>query len=195
MQFYQENAKSYSESTFNTDFAKKIFEGMEDLVLMNGKNKTILDIGCGSGRDAAYLTSLGYTVEAYDQSKEMIKEAESLTKLDVFNVGSAQDFDSERQFDLAYSIACLLHLNDLEFEKAILNIFKQLHFGGFLYFTVKEGTGEETDHMGRYFNYFTKEKLETIFEKLGLQLLDISECQDLTRPEVNWLNVMVRKPM
>jgi len=59
MKFYAENSKSYAESTFNTDFAKAVFTGMENIISMTSKEKAILDIGCGSGRDASYLTSLG----------------------------------------------------------------------------------------------------------------------------------------
>lgn len=196
MKFYDENSTSYANSTFNNAFAKTVFSGMEDLVNMNNKKEPILDIGCGSGRDAKHLIDLGYTVHAFDQSPNMIKEAKQLTKLnDVFNVGDAINFESDNTYSLAYSIACLLHLNDEQFELAIKNIFKHINFGGYLYFTVKKGFGDEVDSNGRYFNYFTNEKLQSVFEKLNLHLLDVKENQDLTRPDTIWLNVMVQKPL
>ena len=80
MKFYQENAVSYAESTFNKDFAKAVFSGMESVISMFPKSRAILDIGCGSGRDAEHLSSLGYEVHAFDQSEEMIKAGVSQAK-------------------------------------------------------------------------------------------------------------------
>lgn len=195
MKFYAINSKSYAESTFNEDFAKAVFAGMKKIISVTNKDNPILDIGCGSGRDANYLSSLGYKVHAYDQSPEMINEAKRLTNLEnVFNVGSAQLFHSETKYNFAYSIACLLHLNDLEFELAINNIAKHLNEGGVFYFTLKKGQGEEVDQAGRYFNYYTEEKLKSLFLKLDLFLVNVTENQDLTRPDTTWLNVIVGKP-
>src|SRR3989344_6150469 len=41
------------------------------------KGKKILDAGCGSGRDSAYLTEDGYDVTGIDLSEEMIKIAKT----------------------------------------------------------------------------------------------------------------------
>lgn len=194
MLFYNNNAKSYAESTFNTEFAKTVFLGMEKCLMLNPEDKTILDIGCGSGRDANHLISLGYKVDAFDQSEAMIEQAKSLTGLnDVFHVGSAQNFVANKTYDFAYSIACLLHLDDKEFINAIENIKSHLNDNGQFYFTVKKGIGEELDEAGRYFNYYTIEKLEYVCKKLELLVLDISENPDLTRPDTTWLNVWVQK--
>lgn len=194
MKFYQENAKSYSESTFNQDFAKAVFDGFSYLLVMTSKNKSILDIGCGSGRDANYMTELGFDIDAFDQSSEMIAEAKRLTGLDnVFNVGSAQLFETEKTYDFAYSIACLLHLDDREFGFAIENIAKHMNKNGIFYFTVKKGTGEETDGAGRYFNYYTEQKLRSVFADSSFDFVSVNENQDLTRPDTTWLNVVVRK--
>lgn len=196
MQFYNENAKSYAESTFHEDFAKAIYEGMKDFLNLNCLNAPILDIGCGSGRDAKFLTSLGYKIHAFDQSPEMIEEAKRLTgMLDTFKVGAAHDFETDDSYFFAYSIACLLHLNDEEFEIAINHIFKHLTFGGNFFFTVKKGVGEEVDAAGRYFNYYTEEKLQEVFERLGYHLIDVTEYPDLTRPDTTWLYVLAQKPL
>jgi 2-polyprenyl-3-methyl-5-hydroxy-6-metoxy-1,4-benzoquinol methylase len=195
MLFYDENAESYAASTFNSDFAVAVFEGMKSIVDTLDKEKAILDIGCGSGRDANHLTSLGYTVHAFDQSKEMIQQAESLTGLNgVFNVGSAQAFETSHIYDFAYSIACLLHLNDEEFLNAVTHIASHLNDNGHFYFTVKKGTGEETDAAGRYFNYYNSDKLNRVVEQVdNLNLVEIVENPDLTRSDTTWLNVVLQK--
>lgn len=195
MDFYKKNATAYAESTFSTEFAQAIYNGMKDYLLFNEDNAPILDIGCGSGRDANHLISLGHQVDAFDQSPEMIEEAQRLTGLkDVFKVGSAQDFQTDRQYQFAYSIACLLHLNDDEFQDAITHIFNHIHDGGFFFFTLKKGEGEETDQAGRYFNYYTEDKIQQVFKRLGLFVLDVKEVADLTRPDTAWYYILIQKP-
>lgn len=196
MKYYQENAKQYAGSTFNQEFADAVFSGFEDFLILNQMNQPLLDIGCGSGRDALNLIKKGYSVDAFDQSEEMIKEAKSLTQLNnVFNVGSAQEFKSEKTYSFAYSIACLLHLNDNDFLLAIENIFKHINCGGHFYFTLKKGEGQEIDSNGRFFNYYTNEKICAIFKKLNLNVIDISENQDVSRPDTTWLNILIEKPL
>lgn len=196
MDFYKNNSTAYANSTFNEDFAKAIYEGMEDFLALNVMNTPLLDIGCGSGRDALFLTKKGYTVHAFDRSPEMIEEAKRLTGLDnTFNIGSADDFETEQSYYFAYSIACLLHLNDDEFESAMKHILKHINFGGNFFFTVKKGEGEEVDGAGRYFNYYTEEKIQKITDRLGVYLMDVKEIPDLTRPDTSWLYVLIQKPL
>lgn len=194
MEFYKNNARSYAESTFSSDFAEEIFHGMQSYIIENGKEKTILDIGCGSGRDALFLTNKGYKIKAFDQSIEMIEWARAQTSIDgLFNVGRAQSLTIEEPVDFAYSIACLLHLDNTQFDIAIDNILNNLNTNGKFYFLVKKGIGEETDSNGRYFNYFTKEKLSKIFDDKNIPLLLIEESPDLYRPETIWLKVLIQK--
>lgn len=194
MDFYKNNAESYAQITYNEDFAKAVFEGMKGFLIALNPDEPILDIGCGSGRDAYQIIKQGFNVHAFDQSKEMIEQAKKLTGLEnVFNVGSAQSFKSYSTYNFAYSIACLLHLNDEEFKLAIENIFKHLNTNGCFYFTVKKGDGEEVDNEGRYFNYYTEEKLHSVCSTLGIQVINITENPDLTRPDTTWLNVVLRK--
>lgn len=195
MLFYKNHATAYAESTYQHDFAVTVFDSMSEHLKLNPINETLLDIGCGSGRDANHLVSLGYSVDAFDQSPEMIAEAKRLTGLDnIFNVGSASGFKSDKMYYFAYSIACLLHLNDDEFNHSVKHIMKHIHKGGYFYFTLKEGEGEELDAAGRYFNYYSTEKIKSACCNLGLDLIDIKKQADLTRPDVQWLYVLVQKP-
>jgi len=59
---------------------------------------SILDAGCGSGRDTLYLTSRGYRVTAFDYSPEMVKLAAKLTGQEILQL-SFQDIEFNSQFD------------------------------------------------------------------------------------------------
>ena len=47
---------------------------------LNKETKTILDLGCGTGRHAEILCDKGYIVHGVDRSKEMLEVAESRRK-------------------------------------------------------------------------------------------------------------------
>ena len=66
--FYNKNSQQFFHDTFTVDmgaiyarFLKNLPEGCK-----------ILDMGCGSGRDAYYFHSKGFEVEAFDASHEML---------------------------------------------------------------------------------------------------------------------------
>jgi tellurite methyltransferase len=72
------------------------------------RNSKILDLGCGDGRHAIYLASLGHIVDAIDVSNvgidkvNRIKEKLNLKNLNAI-VGDATDFNFTNTYDLIIS--------------------------------------------------------------------------------------------
>lgn len=73
--YYNLNAKNFIENTQNADMhlAQEAF-----LQLLPG-SASILDFGCGSGRDTKYFLEKGYQVAATDGSAELCRLAGSFT--------------------------------------------------------------------------------------------------------------------
>ena len=73
--YYNLNAKNFIENTQNADMhlAQEKF-----LQLLPG-SASILDFGCGSGRDTKYFLEKGYQVAATDGSAELCRLAGSFT--------------------------------------------------------------------------------------------------------------------
>ena len=71
------------------------------------KNQSILEIGCGEGRDAAYLLAQGYDLLATDASKEAIRYCKD--KLpgfsDNFQVLDCIEDTLAQKFDFVYAVA------------------------------------------------------------------------------------------
>lgn len=98
-------------------------ESEEDLLLRE-RNSTLskylngvevgnaLDLGCGSGSQSFYLSSVGFNCTGIDISQTAIDEGKKLSdKLDMsieFICGDACDFKFDKQFDLITD-SCLLH--------------------------------------------------------------------------------------
>ena len=78
--------------------------------LQESKVKTILELGCGQGRDAIHFAQLGYDVSALDISQKAIKSIEKVkTDLDlttlqpqVHDIAKPLPFPEE-SFDFIYS--------------------------------------------------------------------------------------------
>lgn len=72
------------------------------------RSKTILDVGCGTGRHALELSRRGYKVVGFDLSESLLsrgREKAQAENLDVtFIAGDARTLDFEAQFDVALSI-------------------------------------------------------------------------------------------
>jgi SAM-dependent methyltransferase len=66
---YSVNAEAYVARTASLDLGS-LHDHFLPRIPVGG---TILDAGCGSGRDAAAFAALGYQVHAFDQSPEMVR--------------------------------------------------------------------------------------------------------------------------
>ncbi len=76
--------------------------------------RTVLDIGCGEGKDAVYMAQQGYTVTAFDLAKAGIRKANRLAsergvKLHAY-VDDINTFHTEARFDIVYSSGTLQFL-------------------------------------------------------------------------------------
>lgn len=69
--YYNANAKAFTEGTINVDFSSIQNKFLDRL----DSGATILDFGCGSGRDTRFFLENGYSVEAIDGSEELCKIA------------------------------------------------------------------------------------------------------------------------
>jgi SAM-dependent methyltransferase len=77
---------------------------VHDIVTRFGAGRHLLDIGCGTGRDAGYLAHQGYQVCGLDNSERMISHAAAHHPQVDFVVGDMRAFTLGRTFDV---ITCL----------------------------------------------------------------------------------------
>ena len=72
--YYQNNSSSLANRYESADVTEIQY------LLLNtfAKDKNLLEIGCGSGRDANFMFKNGYDIIAIDGSKNMIKEAKKI---------------------------------------------------------------------------------------------------------------------
>lgn len=93
---------------------------------------TILDIGCGNGRDSIFFSKQGFRVFAFDQSENSINLLKNkYTTNPSFSVADIDKFDfSDYNINIAYARFLLHAISESTFEKLFDNIFDLLPRGG-----------------------------------------------------------------
>lgn len=115
---------------------------------------SILDLGCGPGRDLQYFRSLGHEAVGLDGSKEFVTTARALTGCAVLH----QDFLAmrlpENRFDGVFANASLFHVPSQELPRVLLELWKTLKPRGVLFSSNPRGNNEEGMNGGRYSCFF-----------------------------------------
>jgi SAM-dependent methyltransferase len=93
--------------------------------LADERRRTVLEIGCGPGRDGEAIVAAGFGYTGTDLSPGMV-EAARTAGLDA-RVASATGlpFDDD-SFDAAWSMSMLMHLDDAELDLALAEISRVL---------------------------------------------------------------------
>lgn len=103
------------------------------------RNRTLLDVGCGTGGHAVWFVKKGYRVFGIDRSAEMVSIAKKRYpegKRAEFMVRDISSFSSPRKFDIALSLFHVMgYLTANEgFARSLANIYRQLKKGGLFIF-------------------------------------------------------------
>lgn len=182
-------------------YASKIFEDtveleMEDLrrefLSYLEEGDTILDLGCGSGRDSLAFYEQGYDVTPLDASEEMCKLAEIHTGLEVLQM-TYEEMEFDDVFDGIWGCEALIHVPEKEMPEILEKITDALYKRGVLFLSFREGDFEGF-RGERYFCDYTQERLERILTESGrLEILRIWRGDDKSDPAGKWVNVLAKK--
>ena len=189
LEYYARNFKEFGESTFSVDFSST-----QDRFLSHLPPKaTILDFGCGSGRDTSYFLKKGFSVTATDGSPEMCRTASANTGHEVIRL-LFSELDYRQEFDGIWACASILHLSRTDLEDVFRRMENALKPAGTIYTSFKYGTFEGMRN-GRYFTDFTPESFrEFLARNSKLHITDYWITADVRpgRSEEKWLNLLLR---
>lgn len=135
---------------------------------------TILDAGCGPGRDSAYFSSKGYEVTGIDLSSKFIQIARQTVPKATFTLMDLRRIlFPEQSFDGIWACASLLHLERTEVPAVLAAFYRRLKPGGVLFVQVKEGVGKKLVRDGmlgkkrRFFTYFQPDAVRALLSESG----------------------------
>jgi SAM-dependent methyltransferase/SOS-response transcriptional repressor LexA len=172
----------------------------ERLITAFAKAHKILDVGCGTGRDLAWLLRKGKDAYGVDPSKEMLTAANtSLAKQGLSGQGrlfegALPDLNlfNEAEFDGVLCSAVLMHLPEEKIFDAVYTLRRILRPGGTLLVSVPSVRNDvdpitRRDPDGRLFAELPPPKLQLLFERVGFAVRESTTVSDsLGRAGIEW---------
>jgi len=188
--YYDTHAHQYVKTTVGVDMSDQYAMFLTHLA----PGSSILDAGCGSGRDSLVFKQKGFEVEAFDASEAMVENTRSLAQVPVRKL-LFQDMDYNQQFDGIWACASLLHVPKQELNKVFSLLAQALKPKGFLYCSFKNRE-EDFEKDGRVFTCFTPALMqEFILSQQEFTLIEMKLSTDVRpgRGDEGWVNVVVQK--
>ena len=189
LDYYNYNAEQFYDSTVKVEMESIYAPFLRYLP----EHASILDLGCGSGRDSLAFHQKGYQVDAIDYSETLVSKAQQLTGLPVRHQ-SFYELDEENKYDGIWACASLLHCERQKLPAVLSRILRALKTDGVLYMSFKYGsTDREKD--GRHFTDLNEQQAQALLREVpGFLLLQQWITVD-KRPERSeeWLNILLRK--
>ena len=190
LNYYNSKANSFVADTINVSFTS-LQDTLLELIPPDG---TILDFGCGSGRDTKYFLSKGYSVDAIDGSEELCKIASEFTGILVKHMLFAE-LDETEKYDGIWACASILHVEKDKLPDILEKMTNALKTNGVIYASFKYGEFEGEKN-GRYFTYLTEESFKEVVKNIShitIEKIWITGDVREERGEEQWLNILLRK--
>jgi ubiquinone/menaquinone biosynthesis C-methylase UbiE len=171
---YEASADHYAATRFGfgNDFKELI-----DYFIKSLPGKRVLEIGCGPGRDSKYLSEKGFDVTALDLTKSFLKIAsKNAPKAKVVLMDMRHLDFPEKSFDGIWAAASFIHIPKLEAKKTLMGFRKVLTKEGFMFISVKQGSGEKFfkrdiyNGHERFFTFYTKTEVEELLQSCGFEI-------------------------
>ncbi len=201
----KENKKEETIETYNQS-AKEFAERYDDIVgtrmsdigetfaLVREKNPKVLEIGCGSGKDAQEILKHTNRYTGFDASEAMVELAKKKNPEGTFVVADVEEYAFPKDIDIIFAFASLIHTEKKQLEKVFDAMYKALAPGGLvrLSFKYNEKYKEVTkrDEFGVRTSYlYSKEDIEEFPAQFMMLKGEINKAEGQ-----EWLEVLLEKP-
>lgn len=195
---YDQIAADYVQATSNLQ-PEEEFTTFSQMVVTGN---TVLDAGCGGGRDCRAFAERGFRVIGIDLSIEMLKIARSMAPGCEFQQTDLRNIPlADNSVDGIWCCASLLHLKRKEVRRALLEFRRVLKEGGVCCILIKKGTGEKfikdsrSQGKPRFYSYFQPDEIRELCQSLAFEILVGETTQSGSGAyREDWLYFLLRKP-
>lgn len=190
LKYYDNNAYLLAKRYENAEISS-VWERIDEAFCSGEK---VLEIGCGSGRDTAYMHEKGLDVFAIDGSFGLIKQAlvkhpELTGRISQTILPSVFPF-SDSSFEGIVSIACLMHFKPSHIREILTEICRVSKRKAVLVISVPSGRADVLDgkdDKGRTFTLLPIEAWKKIFLEFKFGVIDVQIKPDgLGRDGIEW---------
>jgi SAM-dependent methyltransferase len=148
---YDSNAQGFFAGTVDHDVSQNI--GALFKAITAPAPWSILDLGCGPGRDLATLTRLGHQAIGLDGSAEFVAMARAHSGCDVWHQSFLHLDLPAARFDGVYANASLFHVPRVALPGVLAQLCATLKPGGVLFSSNPRGDNQEGWSGPRYGSY------------------------------------------
>jgi SAM-dependent methyltransferase len=189
---YEQRAEEFRAGTRDHDVRQNI-----DALLRHIQGEppfTILDFGCGPGRDLATLAGLGHTAIGLEGAPEFAAMARADSGCEVWQQDFLKlDLPGQR-FDGIFANASLFHVPSQELPRILRQLHAALKAGGVLFSSNPHGANEEGWNRGRYGAYHDLETWRRYLSDAAfVELEHYYRPTGLPREQQPWLASVWRK--
>lgn len=191
LRFYDENAEAYADRTFDSDMQPELVRFRE----LVDEAAFVLDTGCGSGRDALHLQSLGLRVLAADASEAMAAQASEVLGAPVA-LFRHQEVTFQESFDGIWASATLLHVPRDAMADVFARYVRALRPGGVLFASFKAPGGRDDgpDENGRHFTYLDADEVRGLVQDIPhAEIVEVRQEADRMGRGHEWVGAFIRR--
>jgi SAM-dependent methyltransferase len=116
------------------------------------------DIGCGSGREVAWLAANGYPAVGYDASEGLLAQARARYPQHAFRHAALPELAgiANAAFDNVLCETVIMHLAPAQVAPSVARLAAILKPGGILYLSWRVSDGDQRDAHGRLYAAFDR---------------------------------------
>jgi SAM-dependent methyltransferase len=155
---------------------------------------TLLDFGCGPGRDLAYFRSLGHEAVGLDGSARFVEMARAVTGCEVMHQTFLSLSLPTARFHGVFANASLFHVPTQELSRVLGALWSSLVFRGVLFCSNPRGRDTEGFSGGRYGAFHTLKTWREHVTSAGFsEIAHYYRPAGKPRSEQPWLATVWRK--
>lgn len=165
-----------------------------------GSGARVLEIGSGSGRDAAALEAAGLSVRRTDITPAFVElmraEGHDAEVVDPLVDDLADPVRPGRAYDGVWASASLIHVARNDLPAVATRLADATRTDGLLHAALKEGDGETWSTHGsvaapRHFTFWREASLRDVLEEARWSVVEVDHVAGLRGD--SWLNVLARR--
>lgn len=192
LEHYNRNAEDFHAGTHDHDVSQNVAALLR---YIEGKAPfTILDFGCGPGRDLQAFARLGHTAIGLEGAAHFVAMARARSSGEVWQ----QDFLKldlpNNHFDGVFANAALFHVPSQELPRVLQELHATLKTRGILFSSNPHGHNEEGWNRGRYGAFYDLETWRRYLSAAGFEeLTHYYRPTDVPRGQQPWLATVWRR--
>jgi SAM-dependent methyltransferase len=189
---YNQRAEDFRDGTQDHDVSQNIAALLQ--YITGAPPFTILDFGCGPGRDLKVFAGLGHVAVGLEGAARFAAMARAQSGCEVWQQDFLKlDLPDER-FDGVFANAALFHVPSQELPRVLLELHVTLKPGGVLFSSNPHGHNEEGWNRGRYGAYHDLETWRRYMTGAGFEELEhYYRPPGLPREQQPWLASVWRR--